>query len=208
MWIGGNILYRSWFQLSCQGREYLPRLQGYIIAANHVSHLDGPAIVAAQSIHIGRVHSLAARDYFFDSPLKAWLCDRCLNMIPFRRQGSFRDCLTQCQQLVAKGDILLVFPEGTRSLAGTLQPFKPGLGLLAVQLGVPIVPAYIQGTYQALPKGKLIPRPHPIRVSFGKPIDPAAYEEARTLLDSRQLYRQIVADVRRAVADLRDCPGA
>ncbi|MEM6448476.1 MAG: lysophospholipid acyltransferase family protein [Cyanobacteria bacterium P01_D01_bin.123] len=208
IWIGGNAIYRSWFRLSCRGREHLPRKSGYIIAANHVSHLDGPAIAAAQQIHIRRVHSLAARDYFFDSPLKAWICDRCLNMIPFQRQGSFRDCLTQCQQLVAKGDILLVFPEGTRSLSGTLQLFKPGLGLLAVQLGVPIVPAYIQGTFQALPKGTSIPRLYPIQVRFGKTIDPATYEAARSPLDSRQLYRQIVADVHQAVATLRDCPDA
>ena len=184
--------------------EHLPRDGGYIIAANHASHLDGPAAIAAQQIHLKRVHSLAAQDYFFDHPVKAWFCQYGLNMIPFRRRGSFHDCLPICQQLLAKQDILLVFPEGTRSPSGSLQPFKLGLGMLAIQLNARIVPAYIQGTYQALPKGTRIPHRYPIQVRFGPPIVPSTYEHQKSQLDARQLYREIVADVSSAIAALRD----
>jgi len=72
---------------------------------------------------------------------------------------------------MAQNNGLLIFPEGTRSLDGNLQPFKPGvLSLLIYAPNVPIIPTYIDGTYHALPKGKNMPKKHPIRIVFGEPL--------------------------------------
>ena len=62
------------------------------------------------------------------------------------------------KSILSDGESVLIFPEGTRSRTGQLQEFKPGVGLIAQELGVPVVPAYIQGTHQAMPVGKALPR--------------------------------------------------
>ncbi|NET38294.1 MAG: 1-acyl-sn-glycerol-3-phosphate acyltransferase [Cyanothece sp. SIO1E1] len=203
IWVSGTLIYKYWFQLDCQGLENLPRDRGYIIAANHTSHLDGPAIVAAQGQPHNHVYSLAAADYFFNHPSKGWICRNCFNMVPFKRRGKFLNCLPTCQDLIAHKKCILFFPEGTRSLTGELQPLKLGLGRLVLSLNVLVVPAYIQGTYEALPKGQYFPKRHPIQVSFGPPLDFTHYQaQPHELGQHHQIYRDIVNDVYRAIQHL------
>ena len=118
IWLGGKVIYQKWFNLKCCGRENLPQNQGYIIAANHTSHLDAPAIIAACGQHLNQVYSLAAQDYFFNNSVKSWLCQNWLNMIPFKRRGKFLDCLPACQEVIEQKKSILFFPEGTRSING------------------------------------------------------------------------------------------
>lgn len=203
IWVSGTLIYKHWFQLNCQGLENLPQDRGYIIAANHTSHLDGPAIVAAQGQPLNHIYSLAAADYFFNHPSKGWICQNCLNMIPFQRRGKFLNCLPTCQDVIAHKKSILFFPEGTRSLTGELQPLKLGLGRLVLSLNAPIVPAYIRGTYQALPKGSYFPKRHPIHVSFGPPLEFTHYQTQRHKVgDHHQIYREIVNDVYIAIQEL------
>ena len=109
--------------------------------------------------------------------------------------------LRMANEVMAQHNGLLIFPEGTRSLDGTLQPFKPGiLSLLIYGPSVPIIPAYIDGTYHALPKGQNLPKKHPVRIIFGEPltfppqdwgdlgktpIDPDKYQEFLELAQNR-----------------------
>lgn len=206
IWHSGKLMLTTGFHLRCQGREHLPEQQPYLIAANHVSHLDGPAIIAAHGKPLTTIYSLAARDYFFDHPLKGWLYANLFNLIPCKRRGSFRDCLPICQAIMAQNKTILIFPEGTRSLTGDLQIFKSGLGFLALELGVPIVPAYISGSYQALPKGCYFPRRHPIHVTFGKPLDIRTYSAREGQLNNRHSYQKIVDDVHCAIEHLQNQP--
>ena len=82
---------------------------------------------------------------------------------------------THCGDLADAGYSLLVFPEGTRSTDGRIAPFKPGIGLLARELGLPVVPIYLDGLFRVLPKGQNLPRPGRVRVIIGVPlrVDPA-----------------------------------
>ncbi|MFM7423427.1 MAG: lysophospholipid acyltransferase family protein, partial [Elainella sp.] len=93
---------------------------------------------------------------------------------------------------------ILIFPEGTRSQTGELQEFQPGLGLLALQLQVPIVPVYLEGTYQALPKGQLLPQRHPIQVSFGQPLEVKSNPTA-----DREACQAIADQARTAILQLK-----
>ncbi|NEQ66002.1 MAG: 1-acyl-sn-glycerol-3-phosphate acyltransferase [Symploca sp. SIO1B1] len=204
IWLSSTAVYKYWLQMECQGLEHLPQDRGYIIAANHSSHLDGPAVITAQGQHISQVYSLAAKDYFFNNPTKAWLCENFLNMIPFKRKGKFLDCIPTCQQVIAQKKAILLFPEGTRSVTGKLQTLKPGLGILVMKLRAPVVPAYIQGTYQALPKGKYFPTRYPIRVSFGPPREFNHYWMQQNVIDNHQVYREIVNDVYVGIEELMD----
>ena len=106
------------------------------------------------------------------------------------------------KSILSAGESVLIFPEGTRSRTGQIQKFKPGVGLIALELCVPIVPAYIGGTYEALPTGKAFPRRQRVKVFFGPTISVEAYRShgTRTVADER--YRQIATEVHTAIVEL------
>jgi long-chain acyl-CoA synthetase len=198
-------MYRGFFQLQAPHLNgHLPRNTPYILAANHASHLDLGAILTALAGAAGRgeaerLHVLGARDYFFDHWFKSWFFSRCFNVVPIRRDRTGVDGLRAAKSILASGEPVLIFPEATRSRTGRLQAFKPGLGLLALEAGVPIVPAYIHGTYEALPAGRSIPRRTRLAVRFGAPITvtpPAA------TANKEEHLRHIAAAVRGAIESL------
>lgn len=199
-----RLVYRAAFSLDGVGMENLPSSGPYIIAANHSSHLDSAAIISLLGRSARDLHVLGAKDYFFDGRLKGWLVSTCLNVLPFDRHENFLRSLGLSQRAVQMGRSLLIFPEGTRSRTGEIAEFKPGLGLLALELGVPVVPTYIHGTYDALPVGKMLPRRAPVRVTFGVPV---AVDEYRIRCEREPrypLYREITRHVQAAVADLSE----
>ena len=201
---GIRTIFRRRFSLRCGGLEHIPSEVPYIIAANHSSHLDTPAIMTALGAESRKLRPLSARDYFYNSRMKAWFVSQCLNALPFDRTDNSLQSLRVAQEALLRDENLLIYPEGTRSLNGELQPFKPGLGLLAYEANVPIVPAYVSGTYEALPKGKSLPRKSRIRVVFGEPVAPGFPEESATKANKRENYRNIADEVRRRIERLRD----
>ena len=166
--------YRHYFSLECHGLEHVPQEKPYIIMPNHTSHLDTLTVITALGTKAYRLWTLAARDYWFATPLQGWFARTCLNALPIERDGNFTEFLQDLRianEVMAQHNGLLIFPEGTRSLDGNLQPFKPGvLSLLIYGPSVPIIPAYIEGTYHALPRGQNFPKKHPVRIVFGEPI--------------------------------------
>jgi long-chain acyl-CoA synthetase len=203
-----KMLYQNYFDLELANPERLPHGTSYIIAANHASHLDSGAIISALGTALGlrearKLHVLGARDYFFDSPVKSWFFSTFLNVVPIEREETSLSGLRMVQSILSQGEPILIFPEGTRSRTGHLQGFKPGLGLLARELNVPIVPAYIGGTREALPVGKLLPRPNKVKVLFGPPISMEKYRSSGPTQSRDEHYRAIVAEVRDAIEQLR-----
>lgn len=203
IWHSSRILYNHWLQMQVQGVENIPNNQPYLLAANHTSHLDAGAVIVALHEKVDSVAVLSAQDYFFNTPWKGWFFKTFFNLIPFDRQGNFLAALRESQCRLSPQNPLLIFPEGTRSTNGELQPFQAGLGLLALKLNIPIVPVYIQGTFQVLPKGKLLPQRHPISVTFGTPLALSPYHAKLGTLTEREICEQIGQDVQRAVAHLR-----
>src|SRR3970282_1488513 len=103
----------------------------------------------------------------FDTALKRWFFSTFLNVVPIEREESSLAGLRMVKSILASGESALIFPEGTRSRSGEIQPFKPGLGLLAWELGVPIVPVRIKGTHDAPPAGSPLPRRGTVTATFG-----------------------------------------
>ncbi len=197
---------RAWFGLEVRGRENLPE-GGFVVASNHCSHLDTGAVVTAFG---GRGHELfimGARDYFFDRPLKGWFFHTFLNVIPFDRAEKVIEGLRLARAVLVSGRPVLIYPEGRRSVSGELHGFKPGIGLLGVELGVPVVPCLVEGTYASLPKGKFWPRRSRLRVTFGKPVTMAEYRARCADMERVALYRRIADDVRNAVLKLKGGEG-
>jgi long-chain acyl-CoA synthetase len=204
-----RVLLGRYCGMACEGLEHLPPKGPFLLAANHASHLDTLAVLAALGERAEEVALVGARDYFFDSAWKRAILPRALPIIPFDREGDFLEGLRLCREAIGMGRSLLIFPEGTRSRTGALQPFKAGVGVLAVELGLPIVPTAIEGTFAALPAGRALPRRHPVRVIFGPPILPGGAGEAegegQGEGDDRTpyaRYRDVVDRVRAAIAGL------
>ncbi|MCZ6768609.1 MAG: AMP-binding protein [Acidobacteria bacterium] len=202
-----RVLYKTYFQLELHNQRNFPPGGPFIIATNHASHLDAGAMISAVSAAAGvkearKLHVLGARDYFFNTPFKSWLFSTFLNLVPVEREETSLAGIRMVKSILSAGESVLIFPEGTRSRTGEIQEFKPGVGLIALELGVPVVPAYIGGTYEALPAGKFFPRRQRIRVFFGPVIrvEPDRSQGARAAADER--YRQIAAEVRTAIVEL------
>jgi 1-acyl-sn-glycerol-3-phosphate acyltransferase len=160
-------------RLTVAGRNYLP-VPPFIICSNHVSHIDSAVLMTASGLPFNAFALLGASDYFFDSWKARFLVSRFMNVIPIDRQARPKllgRSLAMCAEFLQRthGNLIL-YPEGTRSWNGEIQAFKSGAGLFAVNLRVPIVPAYIDGAYKILAKGSLMPRPGPVLVRFGEPI--------------------------------------
>lgn len=159
--------------LTIEGREHLPA-PPFILCSNHSSHIDSAALMTASGLPFSTFSMLGASDYFFDSHRIKFVVSRFMNVIPIDRHArhqSLQRSLAMCNEfLQRKRGNLILYPEGTRSSSGEIQTFKKGAGLFAVELGVPVVPAYIDGAHRILTKGEVMPRPGSVTVRFGEPI--------------------------------------
>lgn len=162
---------RIWNRFEIIGRENLPRDGSFVLVANHGSHLDAVAMLAALPLHkIHRAFPAAASDYFFTNISKLVFSAVVVNAMPFDRKENPRQSLELCRQLLeSPGHILILFPEGTRTPDGEIARFKPGIGFLIAGSSIPVVPCHLDGAYRAWPKGKWLPRPRKLRLVIGTP---------------------------------------
>jgi 1-acyl-sn-glycerol-3-phosphate acyltransferase len=164
-------------RLTVKGHHHLP-VSPFILCSNHTSHIDSAVLMTASGRLFSEFALLGASDYFFESRRVRFVVSRFMNVIPIDRRAqpkSLRRSLAMCQEFLkqTQGNLIL-YPEGTRSGTGEIQTFKKGAGLFAVELGVPVVPAHIEGARNILAKGQFMPRPGTVTVRFGEPIRFAA----------------------------------
>jgi len=136
----------------------VPPFGGYIVAANHASHLDTGLVKYALGEQGEALVALGAKDYFFDDPVRRMYFENFTNVVPMERHGSLRESLRLAGEVIRDGYILLIFPEGTRSETGVMADFKPSLGYLAMQNKCGILPMYLHRTHEAMPKGRYLPK--------------------------------------------------
>jgi 1-acyl-sn-glycerol-3-phosphate acyltransferase len=155
------------------GREHLPRTGPAIIAANHTSHVDTLLMLA---IFPGRtvlkVRPAAAADYFLRTPLSSWFSRNLIGIVPVARGRAKEgeDVLAPAREALARGDIVVVFPEGTRG-DGEMGRLKNGVARLAEAFpDAPVTPVWIEGAGRVLPKGSVIPVPMNCWVGVGPPV--------------------------------------
>ncbi|MGD2107795.1 MAG: AMP-binding protein, partial [Phycisphaerae bacterium] len=150
---GLGALMSSYIRVHALGRENIPPAGAFLLAPNHSSHLDSPSVLMAVGSR-RRVWVAGAEDYFFNTRIRRLVFGQCLDAIPFDRRADGVLGLRRCSQALNRGDGLLIFPEGTRSTTGEMQPFKIGVAVLAMERKVPIVPVYIHRAFELLPKGQ------------------------------------------------------
>jgi 1-acyl-sn-glycerol-3-phosphate acyltransferase len=141
------------------------------MVANHTSHLDALCLLAALPLSkLHRAFPAAAADYFFESLPRVWIAAVVVNALPFARQTHVRQSLALCHALLENpGNVLILFPEGTRSTTGQMGRFKPGIGALLAGRDVAVLPCYLAGAFEAWPKGCLFPRPSKLSLRVGAP---------------------------------------
>lgn len=193
-----RLVLRVWHRFEVIGRENLPRSGSFVIVANHSSHIDTVAILAAMPLGmIHRVYPAAASDYFFTSLPRVAFSAVVVNAMPFDRRENPRESLELCRRVLeSQANALLLFPEGTRTPDGKLGAFKPGIGFLTAGTSFPVVPCFLEGAYRALPKGALVPRPVKLRLHIGRPM---TFEERGP---SKEDAVAIAAELREAVEGL------
>lgn len=187
------------------GRAYIPHNRNTIVASNHSSHLDmGFAKYALGTYGDGLV-SLAAQDYFFDRSRwhKAYF-ENLTNLAPFDRKGGLRGALRQAGEVLERGKTVLIFPEGTRSPDGKIYEFKAVIGHLALVHGVDILPLYLGGTREALPKGGKVPTRRDIVARIGPPLEVSELKRLTAGMKFTVACRKVAELTYLAVTTLRD----
>ena len=199
-------LYREVYDARVVGEAFVPRDRNFLVVANHASHLDMGLVKVALGEQGGKLAALAARDYFFDTPLKRAYFENFTNLIPMDRTGSIRRSLRAAVEALRLGYNLLVFPEGTRSPDGKLLPFKPTAGYLALTCGVDTLPVYVKGTHEALPKGSMLPRRARLEVIIGQPIRVEDLRQRTAGLPKGEAHKIATVVMEDAVRDLAGLP--
>src|SRR6202035_3313259 len=146
---------RAYHRFEIIGHEYLRSDASLVIVSNHCSHLDTLCLLAA--LPLGKLHRAfpaAAADYFFQSVPRIWIAAVVVNALPFARRVRVRRSLSICSELLNDPEnILIIFPEGTRSETGETREFKSGIGALVAGRVVTVLPCYLHGAFRASPKG-------------------------------------------------------
>ncbi len=192
-----RIVFKVFFRLKIMGVENVPKDGPALIYANHQSFIDPPLVGAALKRPI---HYMARHD-LFTVPVFGWLIAQ-VNAFPVNRSGvADPGAFKHIQRLLDQKEIVLVFPEGTRSRDGFFQKPLPGAGLIAYQAkGIPIIPCYVDGSREVLPRGSRFVHYHPLKIIYGKPVDFSAYYQKEK---SKDLYREMSARIMQEIANLK-----
>jgi len=194
--------YFNLFDPKFTGRANVPTHTNFLVAANHTSHLDmGLVKIAGKDLV-----ALAAADYFFDTRPKRFFMANFTHLVAMDRKGSIRKSFQVAFDLLRDGKNVLIFPEGTRSRTGQMQPFQRGLGFLVTRARKGVLPVYVD-TRRALPVGTLIPRHREISARIGPYLTPEFIERLTDGLSAssgQQLVTLFVQEIVEALRDLRE----
>jgi 1-acyl-sn-glycerol-3-phosphate acyltransferase len=158
------------FRVRHWGRENIPRSGGVLVVSNHQSHLD-PILVG---IGCPRRMNYVARETLFRFPPFAWLIGS-VGALPLNREGMGLKGIKESLKRLKRGEMVVIFPEGTRTRDGAIGLFRPGFTTLAVRANAAILPMAIEGAFQAWPRWRKFPGLGRVRVRYGVPILPAEF---------------------------------
>ena len=166
-WIPCWLWMTAWYRYRCFGARNIPRTGGVLFVANHQSFFD-PIVIGLGTFH--RPFRAMARATLFDNPKFAWLI-RSLGAIPVRQGAGDKAAIKACIDALKAGQMLLVFPEGARTLDGDVHEFAPGTMLLIKRARPMVVPVAVEGVFDVWRRGQSLPHPTGITYAqFGEPI--------------------------------------
>ncbi|HVU27906.1 MAG TPA: lysophospholipid acyltransferase family protein [Verrucomicrobiae bacterium] len=199
-WIFFRVSFWTWLRWRYYNVERVPQTGAVILACNHASILDPPVVGAA----LNRQINYLARATLFDIPVVGWLF-RKWNAIPIDRDGGNAAGLKIILSRLGEGNGIILFPEGTRTRDGNLQPARSGIGLIVVKSTAPVVPVRTFGTFEAMGRNVKFPRPKKVSVKFGQPLN---FEKLRVETKTcdkarlKEIYQEIADAIMAEIAKL------
>lgn len=192
-------LLKALFKFQVFGAENVPATGSVLIMSNHASYFD-PVFMGAA---VQRGLHYMARSTLFKPGLIEWFL-RNMNAFPVHLGVPDRKAIRQALELLENNELLLIFPEGTRSLDGALGKAQAGVGLIAYKTSASVVPAFLYGSRKVLPRGSSFPKTSKVTVSFGKPLDMGQYRKDNP---SRETYVRIGEEIMSRIAELKRLMG-
>ncbi|HSR51153.1 MAG TPA: AMP-binding protein [Acidobacteriota bacterium] len=173
-----KLLCGIFLRFRTSGQENLPREFPFIVCPNHQSYIDAPLVASAMPFRVLKHAFYLGYSDYFENAFMRWVAVAC-KVVPVDPDRHLRQALRLGAEGLRRGQVLIVFPEGERTIDGTLKPFRGGPAILSEVMKVPVVPVAITGAYQVWRRGSNRIRLHPVRVRIGKPLDPPAGPEQR-----------------------------
>ncbi len=202
-WRGWRAVFRLYFRWRVFNPERVPQTGGVVLASNHASYVDPPLVGAG----LQRPIAYLARATLFNFAPMAWLL-RNWNVVPVDRDGGSGAGLRVILDRLRAGSAIILFPEGTRTRDGQLQPARSGIGLIVIKSEEPVVPVRVFGTYEAYGRHMPVPLPRRMTVKYGEPM---RFERLRAEAKSasknrvKEIYQEVADEILRAVARLEPC---
>jgi 1-acyl-sn-glycerol-3-phosphate acyltransferase len=199
-WMFFRLVFATYFRWHHYNSERVPLSGPIILASNHASFIDPPLVGAPLHRAIGYL----ARDTLFKPPL-GWLLHR-WNAVPVDREGGGASGLRKILEVLESGKGVIIFPEGTRTRDGALQPARAGIGLIVLRTEAPVVPVRVFGTFEAFGRRLSFPRPKPVAVKYGKPL---FFQALRTEAQAcgkarlREIYQEVTDEIMSAIRQLQ-----
>jgi long-chain acyl-CoA synthetase len=205
-----KFLFRYYCPVAVSGRENIPDTS-FIFCSNHCSHMDSALLMAASGLPFEKFGMVAAMDYFFDNRRRKVFLGLLMDLIPVDRNPNYKkiiELIVACREFL-KTSVrnLIIFPEGTRSIDGKMQSFKKGPAMIATELNLPIVPAYINGSFAAWPKGRVFMKRTRITMRIGEPIYSEAFAHAIVNGRANRAYRLLTEKLEVSVRQLMEVDG-
>lgn len=199
-WATSRALALGYFGCRAAGWERVPPNGPLIFAANHASYFDPPLVGAC----CARPISYFGRESLFSNRLGNWIL-RSVGAVPLDRDGASGKGLKTIIDRLQSGDAIILFPEGTRTRDGALQPARAGIGLIALKSGAPVVPVRVFGTYEAFGRHRRWPRPRRVAVHYGEPLRFEAQRAESATADRARvkvLYQEVADAIMAAIQGL------
>jgi 1-acyl-sn-glycerol-3-phosphate acyltransferase len=199
-WRFFRLVFSTYFRWRVFNPERVPLSGPVILASNHASYIDPPLVGAG----VRRQINFLARDTIFKVPILASIL-RSWEVVPVDRDGGSGRGLKAILDRLFKGGAIILFPEGTRSRHGELNPARSGIGLTVIKSSAPVVPVRVFNTYAAFGAHYRVPRPQRLTVKYGPVLDFAALRaEAQACSKTRlkEIYQEIADEIMAAIAKL------
>ncbi len=196
--------YGTALKVKVSGRAFVPHNRSTLVVANHASHLDMGLVKYALGTYGTDLVALAAKDYFFEgNRVRTMFVENFTNLVPLDRNAGMRQTLRAVGSLIDEGKTVLIFPEGTRSPDGALRPFKGAVGYLALRHRVDLLPVYVGGTFEALPKGAMWLKQRNVSAKIGLPLEIDEIERLCKGLGPVDSARRVAHISQRAIEELK-----
>ncbi len=202
MKISLSFFFKLFLQLKVKGRQNIPSEKPFIIFANHTTYFDGFLLFAANFFKYSTETFFIGYRDIFELPAFAWAI-RLARLIPIDATTRLLDSMRVASYVLDSKKILCLFPEGERAAQGKMREFKKGIGILLSELDIEALPVYIEGAFESWPRGQFLPRPHPVTVHFGEPVN-AKKLVVKYKVESKNEYARISQALRLELEEIKD----